>query len=76
MSPRYLAHQLDQSLRNLKLQTIDVYYIHNPESQFAGVGREDFAARLRAAFQFLESAVDAGKIARYGVATWNGFRVG
>jgi aryl-alcohol dehydrogenase-like predicted oxidoreductase len=75
MAPQYLAHQLDQSLRNLQLETIDVYYIHNPESQFAGVSRADFENRIRAAFEFLESAVDAGKIARYGVATWNGFRV-
>lgn len=76
MAPRYLAHQLDQSLRNLKLQAIDIYYLHNPESQFAGVTRAEFRVRLRAAFEFLETAVDAGKISRYGAATWNGFRVG
>ncbi len=75
MAPRYLAHQLDQSLRNLRLRTIDIYYIHNPESQFAGVDRETFRTRLRAAFEFLESAAREGLIAKYGVATWNGFRV-
>ena len=75
MTPRYLAHQLDQSLRNLKLSAVDVYYIHNPESQFAEVSREEFYRRLRAAFEFLESAVAAGKIAMYGTATWNAYRV-
>jgi len=75
MAPRFLAHQLDQSLRNLRLETIDVYYIHNPESQFAAVSRAEFRIRLRAAFEFLESAVEAGKISMYGTATWNGFRV-
>jgi aryl-alcohol dehydrogenase-like predicted oxidoreductase len=75
MTPAYLAHQLDQSLRNLKLDCLDIYYIHNPETQFEEVTREGFFARLRLAFEFLESAVDAGKISAYGTATWNGYRV-
>jgi aryl-alcohol dehydrogenase-like predicted oxidoreductase len=75
MTPRYLAHQLDQSLRNLELDAIDVYYIHNPESQFAGVSGDEFYRRLHSAFEFLESAVEAGKISMYGTATWNGYRI-
>jgi len=75
MTPGYLAHQLEQSRRNLGLETVDVYYIHNPESQLAGVSREEFDARLGAAFEFLESAVEAGKILYYGTATWSGYRV-
>ena len=67
MAPRYLAHQLDQSLRNLRLETVDVYYIHNPESQFAAVSREEFYVRLRAAFEFLESACRTG-----GLDVWHG----
>ncbi len=75
LTPRYLEHQLDQSLRNLKLNTIDVYYLHNPEAQLAEADRTEFHQRLRAAFEFLESAVEAGKISMYGTATWNGYRV-
>ncbi len=75
MTPGYLAHQLAQSLRNLQLDCIDVYYIHNPESQLAEVPVEEFYRRLRAAFEFLETAVAEGKIAMYGTATWNGYRV-
>lgn len=74
MTPRYLAHQLDQSLRNLRLDCVDVYYLHNPESQLAEVSVEEFYRRLTAAFEFLESAVAAEKIAMYGTATWNGYR--
>jgi aryl-alcohol dehydrogenase-like predicted oxidoreductase len=74
MTPRYLEHQLDQSLRNLGLDCIDVYYVHNPESQLAAVSRDEFGNRLRAAFEFLESAAADGKLAHYGIATWNGFR--
>jgi aryl-alcohol dehydrogenase-like predicted oxidoreductase len=74
MTPRYLAHQLDQSLRNLKLDCLDIYYIHNPETQLEEVSREEFFRRLRLAFEFLETAVEAGKISAYGTATWNGYR--
>ncbi len=75
MTPRYLAHQIEQSRRNMNVDTIDVYYIHNPETQVQVVGRDEFERRLRAAFEHLESAVSENKIRMYGVATWNGFRV-
>jgi aryl-alcohol dehydrogenase-like predicted oxidoreductase len=75
MTPKYLADQLAQSLRNMNLDCVDVYYVHNPESQLAAVSQEEFWKRLRAAFAFLEEAVSHGKIKNYGVATWNGFRV-
>lgn len=75
MTPRYLAHQLEQSLRNLRLECVDVYYLHNPESQLAEVSSEEFYRRLRAAFEFLETAVADGKVSFYGTATWNGYRV-
>jgi aryl-alcohol dehydrogenase-like predicted oxidoreductase len=75
MTPGYLAHQLDQSLRNLRLECIDIYYLHNPESQLSRVSRGEFYQRLRRAFEFLETAVGEGRIASYGTATWNGYRV-
>ena len=74
MTPRYLENQLGQSSRNLNLECIDVYYVHNPESQLAAVSREEFWQRLRAAFAYLETSVAEHKIKFYGVATWNGFR--
>jgi aryl-alcohol dehydrogenase-like predicted oxidoreductase len=75
MTPRYLAHQLEQSRRNMNVETIDVYYVHNPETQLQVVGRAEFEARLRTAFEALERAVSENKIRAYGLATWNGFRV-
>ena len=74
MSPRFLANQLDRSRTNLNLDCVDIYYLHNPETQLGVVSREEFMRRLRAAFDFLESAAAAGKIRFYGMATWNGFR--
>jgi aryl-alcohol dehydrogenase-like predicted oxidoreductase len=76
IAPSFLAHQLAQSRANLRLQTVDVYYLHNPEEQLLGVDREQFRGRLRAAFTFLEEAAERGEIVSYGCATWLGLRVG
>jgi aryl-alcohol dehydrogenase-like predicted oxidoreductase len=75
MTPAYLDNQLSQSLRNMDVECVDVYYVHNPESQLGVVDSEEFEKRLRAAFEFLEQARAAKKLKLYGVATWNGFRV-
>jgi aryl-alcohol dehydrogenase-like predicted oxidoreductase len=74
ITPRFLENQLNRSLHNLGVECIDVYYLHNPESQLAEVSRPDFLERVRDAFIYLESAAAAGKIRFYGMATWNGFR--
>jgi aryl-alcohol dehydrogenase-like predicted oxidoreductase len=74
ISPRYLAHQLDRSRANLGLKTIDLYYLHNPEEQLLAVDRATFRRRMHAAFAVLEERAQAGEIAGYGCATWNGFR--
>ena len=75
MTPRYLDDQIDRSRANLGLETLDVYYVHNPETQLESVGRPEFLARLGRAFEALEQAVKKKRIARYGTATWNGYRV-
>lgn len=76
MSPRFLEHQIETSRTNLGVETIDLYYLHNPETQLAEVPRKEFQRRLSAAFAALERAAAAGLIRAYGTATWNGYRVG
>jgi len=75
MTPAYLQNQLDQSLKNLGVDAVDVYYIHNPESQLGYVSEAEFYHRLQSAFERLEQNRRAGKLRYYGAATWNGFRV-
>ncbi|MFN2492884.1 MAG: aldo/keto reductase [Pyrinomonadaceae bacterium] len=74
MTPKYLQNQLDQSLQNMNLECVDVYYIHNPEAQLGHVSEDEFYTRLKTAFESLEKSRGQGKLRFYGVATWNGFR--
>lgn len=74
MTPKWLATMLEMSRTNLGLETIDIYYIHNPETQLGEISRAEFLKRMRAAFETLEAAAADGKIGVYGIATWNGLR--
>ena len=67
MAPGYLADQVARSRANLGLETIDVYYLHNPEQQVASIGRELFQRRVVRAFEALESRVDAGGLPSRGM---------
>lgn len=75
ISPKYLENQIEASRHNLGVETLDLYYVHNPETQLSQVSREEFYRRLKAAFAALEKAVGEGKIRMYGTATWNAYRV-
>jgi aryl-alcohol dehydrogenase-like predicted oxidoreductase len=75
MAPAYLSDQLEKSRRNLGLDAIDLYYLHNVETQFSAVDRGTFRGRLAEAAAFLEEAAGRGLIGAWGLATWNGLRV-
>jgi aryl-alcohol dehydrogenase-like predicted oxidoreductase len=76
MAPKFLANQIELSRQNLGVETLDIYYVHNPETQLSAVSRPEFYRRLWAAFEALEKAVAEGKIRVYGTATWNAYRHG
>jgi aryl-alcohol dehydrogenase-like predicted oxidoreductase len=76
LAPAFLSDQIRRSRRNLGVETIDIFYLHNPETQLAYVDAATFDARIRAAFQLLEHRVETGEIRYYGTATWDGFRRG
>lgn len=76
MTPAYLSDQLNRSLVNLGLETLDLMYLHNAaESHIPEVGLDTFMKRLKTAFEFYESARKDGRIRYYGLATWNCFRI-
>jgi aryl-alcohol dehydrogenase-like predicted oxidoreductase len=77
ISPEFLTYSITQSLDRLKIDTIDVLLIHNPEVFFKASRRNIeerklFLNRIAQAFQHLESEVQRGRIKYYGVSS-NGF---
>lgn len=74
LAPRFLENQLRTSLQNLGLDAVDIYYLHNPETQLAALDRDQFRDRLRTAFECLEGLASDGLLSFYGTATWNGYR--
>lgn len=76
LAPAFLNDQLQRSRSNLGLATVDVFYLHNPETQLAYVDEDTFYERLARAFELLERLADEGQIRYYGAATWDGFRRG
>ena len=74
LAPGYLRDQMDRSRANLGLETIDLYYLHNIESQTTAVDRPTFRVRLVRAVEALEEAAAAGRIGAWGLATWDGLR--
>lgn len=74
LHPAYIQHQIGASLANLGVETIDLYYLHNPETQLPVLGIDPFYDRLAKAFEVLEKNVAEGKIQYYGLATWTAFR--
>lgn len=74
MQPDFLADQIERSRSNLGLETIDIFYLHNPETQLGVLSRDLFDERIRLAFGRLEQLVTEGRIRYYGTATWDGYR--
>ena len=75
ITPDFLDAMVDRSLNRLRLDKIDCYYVHNPETQLSVRSREAVYDTLEDAFELLERRRLGGDVGRYGVATWDAFRV-
>lgn len=75
LAPGFIDEMIARSRRNLGLATIDLYYLHNPETQLPGLSPKAFAGRMRRAIEMLEKAAGEGRIASWGIATWDALRV-
>ncbi|MFT5661134.1 MAG: aryl-alcohol dehydrogenase-like predicted oxidoreductase [Sulfurimonas sp.] len=73
LSPKYLRWSVEKSLKNLKLKTLDILFLHNPETQLGYVDYDTLLKRIEKSFKLFEKLVQEGKIKSYGIATWNGF---
>jgi len=76
--PDFLSEQITQSLERTRLETIDIYLLHNPEyfldSKFtAELDQEEliheYYRRIKEAFEYLETEVSRGRISSYGISS-------
>jgi len=77
LNPAYIEKCIERSRFNLKLDTIDLVYIHNAfESWNQDVSKNKFFDMLAKVFEVYEKFRSKNKIRYYGMATWTCFRVG
>jgi uncharacterized protein YyaL (SSP411 family)/aryl-alcohol dehydrogenase-like predicted oxidoreductase len=79
LHPEFLEDQLRRSRARLGVETLDLCLLHNPEYFLKDehershgtleTRRQEFDARLRAAFAWLEGEVAAGRLGGYGVSS-------
>jgi aryl-alcohol dehydrogenase-like predicted oxidoreductase/nucleoside-diphosphate-sugar epimerase len=75
IQPKFIRYLLDQSLNNLCVKHVDVYYLHNPETALEFLDPDTFYSMLAQTFEVLEEAAANGQIGCYGLATWYGLHV-
>ena len=78
IAPEFLEDQLTRSLERLRMTTVDVLLLHNPEYYLGwaaknGVAldeaRAEYYRRIRNAFLHMESEVERGRILWYGISS-------
>lgn len=75
LSPAYVGSQLDECRRALGVETLDAFLVDQPEVHIPRLGKEEVHRRLQAVFAVLEQAVRSGRLACYGISTFDGLRV-
>lgn len=78
INPDFLKDQLTNSLDRMKLDTIDVYLLHNPEYFLDSPAakdldldelRHEYYNRIKRSFAYLETEVNNGRISYYGISS-------
>lgn len=73
MTPDFLEWSCKRSIENIGVDSLDIYYLHNPEMQILKLGKKDFYKQIEKVFERFEKLADEGLFKTYGVAVWNGF---
>ena len=73
--PEYIKKQVEISLQNLNIETLDVLYLHNVFESQSIIGKDKLTNRILYAMEALEELKFLNKIKAYGFASWNSFRV-
>lgn len=68
LNPDFFEIALQISLRNLRVDTIDIHYVHIPEITRAQLTEEEFYDKIAKLFAWYEERVKEGSIRCYGLA--------
>lgn len=74
LEPSFLEGELEKSRASLGLETIDLYYLHNPETALSSGSTDEALESVRRALAWGGGARDEGRVAAVGIATWGGLR--
>ena len=71
--PDFLEDQLNRSLERLQTTYLDGLLLHNPEYYFEPEGstQDEYYARIKKAFRYLEEEAKKGRIRYYGISSNN-----
>jgi aryl-alcohol dehydrogenase-like predicted oxidoreductase len=72
-NPRLIDQQIQQSLVNLNLETLDLCLLHNPEEKLKVLRRDGFQRIMKRALMELSRQRKAGNTRFYGFSTWELF---
>ncbi len=72
LHPQFIQKSIDESLKNLKVDTLDIIYMSHLENI---MGTQDLEESVKRVFEVLEKNVQDGKIQAYGLSSWQGLRV-
>lgn len=67
--------EIDYARERLGLERLDAFIVDKPERHVEALGKEAMHRRLAGCFERLEAAVNDGRIACYGIATFHALRV-
>ncbi|RXJ87866.1 aldo/keto reductase [Arcobacter sp. CECT 8985] len=73
MTPDFIEWSCKKSLKNLQIDSIDIFFLHNPEMQLMSLGYKNLLKQVEKVFKRFEKMADCGLIKYYGVAVWNAF---
>lgn len=76
LNPKLYEYCIEQSKKNMGIETIDILYVHQPGISREVLGKEKFYEGIKGVFAELEEQVKKGNIRNYGMATWWCFREG
>jgi aryl-alcohol dehydrogenase-like predicted oxidoreductase len=70
--PAYLEWQFSESLARLHRQTLDIFYLHNPEAMVPFLAKDVFQQTMREAFAWCMAKVRSGQLRYFGISSWGG----